>query len=706
MVVTAGGGRDEFRAALQSLRPTLGVHDEVQCVVPAGRPDLGTEAAAHAWLTVAPDTEAAVTSAAHPVVVLLDGDVVVSAHWLDALAEAFTEADVVAAGPRCHRSYGPQGVELPAEAARSAAGLKGYARTWRQHHGGLRQVDRLGPVCAAVRRDELLRVGVDFGYPQLRGRLVVAESALIAHLGSPRCARRLPPLPDSAPLVSGVLIVKDEEAGLAACLSSLARYVDETVVYDTGSTDRTREIAAELGATVVEGYWDEHFGDARNRALAHCRGRWVLSVDADEVLAGDPERVRGQLRAAPASLPSFLVAVDHAGDSGTGVYGRQLFPKLFRRERGCYARRVHEQVVDRVTGEALPYAQLDGLVLAHSGHTVEAVTGRDKAARNLRLAQLSVRDGDAGLAAVGNLARSQLLSGLAEEAAATCREALAGDEGTRQQRATVRQVLVEAYERLGKLADARAAVQELRTESQSPVTADELEARLLFRAGEYAGALALAQAFPERAVDDGFVVVGRDRVAEVEILSLFRLGRYAEAADRLRGWVRAGALPLRADQAAAVLGQAGAGLAELARLTPRTGLRGLLLWAADAPDDRQDELLDALWQEYPGDAGVLAAAARVGGRLPVLRAMEWSARLRGHGFAGHCTLLALAADEGRTARDRALAAAIVVELFGDGSGMPLLGAALERVPEDQGDALLAELRLLAPGVAAAVEPAT
>ena len=56
------------------------------------------------------------------------------------------------------------------------------------------------------------------------------------------------------PLLSACMIVKDEEEALPACLERLQGVVDEIVVYDTGSTDRTMEIAEQAGATVVRGY--------------------------------------------------------------------------------------------------------------------------------------------------------------------------------------------------------------------------------------------------------------------------------------------------------------------------------------------------------------------------------------------------------------------------------------------------------------------
>ncbi len=82
------------------------------------------------------------------------------------------------------------------------------------------------------------------------------------------------------PTLSIVIMAKDEALNIDACLESCA-FADERIVADTGSTDRTRELAAEHGATVVELDW-EGFGLTKGHALALATGDWVLSLDADE----------------------------------------------------------------------------------------------------------------------------------------------------------------------------------------------------------------------------------------------------------------------------------------------------------------------------------------------------------------------------------------------------------------------------------------
>lgn len=78
------------------------------------------------------------------------------------------------------------------------------------------------------------------------------------------------------------MIVRDEERHLPDCLASLRDLVDEIVVVDTGSKDRTPEIARDYGARVAHFPWTGDFAVARNESLDHCRGAWILYIDADE----------------------------------------------------------------------------------------------------------------------------------------------------------------------------------------------------------------------------------------------------------------------------------------------------------------------------------------------------------------------------------------------------------------------------------------
>ena len=95
------------------------------------------------------------------------------------------------------------------------------------------------------------------------------------------------------PRLSVCLIAKDEERHLPRCLESVRGLADEIVVVDTGSTDRTLEIAQARGARTARFEWRDDFSAAKNFAIEQASGDWILSLDADESIAArDHEAIR------------------------------------------------------------------------------------------------------------------------------------------------------------------------------------------------------------------------------------------------------------------------------------------------------------------------------------------------------------------------------------------------------------------------------
>jgi tetratricopeptide (TPR) repeat protein len=98
------------------------------------------------------------------------------------------------------------------------------------------------------------------------------------------------------PQLTASLIVKNEEQFLGGCLASLQGVVDEIVIVDTGSTDRSREIGESAGARLYDFLWTGDFSEARNRALDLSNGQWILYIDADErVRAESVSNLRAEL---------------------------------------------------------------------------------------------------------------------------------------------------------------------------------------------------------------------------------------------------------------------------------------------------------------------------------------------------------------------------------------------------------------------------
>lgn len=108
--------------------------------------------------------------------------------------------------------------------------------------------------------------------------------------------------------VSLCMIVKDEEEYLARCLHSAKPVVDEIIVVDTGSQDRSPDIARAFGAQVLRYPWGNDFSQARNVGLSKAQGEWILVLDGDEIVsARDHARLREVVADRTHPLPAYSI---------------------------------------------------------------------------------------------------------------------------------------------------------------------------------------------------------------------------------------------------------------------------------------------------------------------------------------------------------------------------------------------------------------
>jgi tetratricopeptide (TPR) repeat protein len=178
-------------------------------------------------------------------------------------------------------------------------------------------------------------------------------------------------------------IFKNEEAALPACLNSVRDIVDEMIVLDTGSSDRTPEIARELGAKVYDFEWGQNFSDARNYALQYVQGDWVLVLDADEVLT--PE-IKPELQQAIQSSERILINLIRQ-EVGAVQSPYSLISRLFRKHPDVYFTRPYHSIVDdsiQILLEREPQWQigyLSEVAILHYGYQPGAIASLNKFAR-------------------------------------------------------------------------------------------------------------------------------------------------------------------------------------------------------------------------------------------------------------------------------------------------------------------------------------
>ncbi|MDZ7338324.1 MAG: tetratricopeptide repeat protein [candidate division KSB1 bacterium] len=171
-------------------------------------------------------------------------------------------------------------------------------------------------------------------------------------------------------------IVKNEERFLPKCLASVQGAVDELVIVDTGSTDRTVEIAQSFGATVYHHPWQDSFSEARNFALERVQSAWVLVLDADEELERRDISVLRQVVRTEQVTCFFLPVLNQMPDrTFSQLYSR----RLFRRGMAHYEGIVHNQLV--VQGPSAPAP----IRIYHYGYDLSPEEMAAKQARSERL---------------------------------------------------------------------------------------------------------------------------------------------------------------------------------------------------------------------------------------------------------------------------------------------------------------------------------
>lgn len=190
------------------------------------------------------------------------------------------------------------------------------------------------------------------------------------------------------------MIVKNEETNIRRALSWAAGIAEEQIVVDTGSTDRTVEIAREMGAKVYSFSWTDDFSAAKNFAISKASGQWIAFLDADEYLSEeDAQKLPGLLKQlSPGRTDGIMTAwvqLDSQGNVTSNGTQVRLFPN---RKDLSYQRRIHEQLA-REDGKTLRMTDAtQSLAVIHTGYaSADDMKGR-KFERNIRLIKRELED--------------------------------------------------------------------------------------------------------------------------------------------------------------------------------------------------------------------------------------------------------------------------------------------------------------------------
>ena len=206
--------------------------------------------------------------------------------------------------------------------------------------------------------------------------------------------------------VSVCMIVRNEESNLRPCLESMGDLPFEIIVVDTGSADRTVQVAQALGARVYHFPWTEDFSAARNESLRHATGNWVFWLDADDRL--DPGAVlKLKQTAGLGEADAYLCMVRSRESDGRQNTVEHI--RLFRNDLGIrFDGPIHETVLPDLVRLGLRVASTD-IMIEHTGYYSEEEIRR-KTNRNIAIIerQLAVNPDRIDLMLYRGQARSNL----------------------------------------------------------------------------------------------------------------------------------------------------------------------------------------------------------------------------------------------------------------------------------------------------------
>ena len=176
------------------------------------------------------------------------------------------------------------------------------------------------------------------------------------------------------------MIVKNEEVALPKCLSSVKNVVDEIIIVDTGSNDKTPQIAQKFGAKVHHFEWCNNFSVARNAALKYVTGEWILVLDADETLT--PEIVPF-LQDAITRKEYILINLVRQ-EIGAAQSPYSMVSRLFRNHPDIHFDRPYHALVDDSISAILnkepdwQIGYLPEVAILHTGYQKSVINQQDK----------------------------------------------------------------------------------------------------------------------------------------------------------------------------------------------------------------------------------------------------------------------------------------------------------------------------------------
>lgn len=194
--------------------------------------------------------------------------------------------------------------------------------------------------------------------------------------------------------ISLCMIVKNEEKNLYKCLNSVKKYVDEIIVVDTGSNDKTKEIAKSFTQHIYDFNWCDDFSKARNFSIKKAKNDWILILDGDEeVIEFDNCKVKEFMKGFPGNIGRVkrLNIIDRLGKINDTIYNERV-NRFFNKNLFKYIGSIHEQIIS-LSGENIKTTNIP-VTINHIGYMEEQLKLTDKIERNIRMLKTTLVKND------------------------------------------------------------------------------------------------------------------------------------------------------------------------------------------------------------------------------------------------------------------------------------------------------------------------
>ncbi len=305
-------------------------------------------------------------------------------------------------------------------------------------------------------------------------------------------AARVPgqPTPGVGAKLSACLIVKNEAKQLDRCLKSLKGICDEIVVVDTGSTDKTVDIAQQYGAVIGNFEWCDDFSAARNASLELATGNWALWIDADEELTLDSTKALLEALSRPHFAGYYIQIKNFLDDTHGSNHYVHSPVRLFRlTPKIRFEGKIHEQILNSFEKNGLIAATLTNAKINHYGYAPSVMSEKNKLERTIEMLEREVKANPHDPFQLFNLANTYAVGKRFADAERTCRQALPNLVAEMPFATVTYQLLASSLTSLGRCQEAVSVCDEAKSRGFHTLLNDFERAHALYRLGRFPQAL-------------------------------------------------------------------------------------------------------------------------------------------------------------------------------------------------------------------------